>query len=208
MSTPPASTANQSSPSPQAHPKAQGVIRKPIRRPVSGSVSSQPSSPQSAISQTNTVPSSRPSEYPAAELAGPFSQGHPQPMNNSAPLHGTMSQRSSISDSPSYNGVQEDKALSTCKFCNHCKSGELANNLLPRWPFLTMIRNLIRRFILPMPVLSILLLQQLSWGSPCQPRAIFGPTVFEKDTARRYKVREELLSMSQTSPLPPRLSRV
>ena len=122
MSTSPASTVGQSSPSPQAQSKAQNLLRKPIRRPASGSVSSQP------ISSHSTISSSKASEYPTTELAGSVSPGIVQPINNGTASHETMSQRSSISESPSYNGAQEDKALSNCKLCNHCKSGELTNH--------------------------------------------------------------------------------
>ena len=127
MSNSPSSTISQPSPSLQAQSKAQNVLRKPIRRPVSGSASSQPASPQSMISQTHIVPSPQGPVSPAPELAGPFAQGLMQPMDNGTAPPGPMSQRSSISESPSYNGAQENNALSSCKFCNHCKSGELAS---------------------------------------------------------------------------------
>lgn len=128
MSNSPASATGQPSPSPQAQPKAHNMLRKPIRRPASGSVSSQPASPHSVISQTSTLPTPQNSPSPAPALAGPYSQGTMQPMQSAAPSE-PMSQRSSISESPSYNGAQCDNALSSCKICNHCKSGGLANPL-------------------------------------------------------------------------------
>ncbi len=127
MSSSPASVTGQPSPSPspQAQPKAQNVLRKPIRRPASGSSSSQPASPHSAIPQTSTVPTPQCSASPASELAGPYYQGMMQSMQSGSAPSEPMSQRSSISESPSYNGAQSDNALSSCKFCNHCKSGGL-----------------------------------------------------------------------------------
>lgn len=127
MSNSPASATGQQSPSPQTQPKAQNMLRKPIRRPASGSVSSQPASPQSAITQSGTMPNSRSLVSPAPELAGPYSQGRIQPMQSGSAPSEPMSQRSSISESPSYNGAQIDIALSSCKFCNHCRSGGLVN---------------------------------------------------------------------------------
>ena len=144
MSNSPASTISEPSSSPpQAQSKAQNLLRKPIRRPVSGSISSQPGSPHSVSSQTNTIPSPQSSVYTALQLVGPFAQGLMQPTSSSATPSEPMSQRSSISESPSYNGAQEHNAFSTCKLCNHCKSGEPANHPCAKRRSLTMRRDII-----------------------------------------------------------------
>lgn len=136
MSDSSASTNSQQSLPLQAQSKAQNVVRKPMRRPVGGSVSSLPASPQN-----NTVSNPQELESPAPELAGPFAYGSMQPVISSWAFLEPMSQRSSISESPSYTGAQEHNAFSSCRLCNHCKSGEIAKAPCTRGRDLMVIRD-------------------------------------------------------------------
>ena len=183
MSDSPASTVSQQSLPLQAQSKTQNVVRKPMRRPVAGSVSSLPASPQ-----INTVPSRQELESPAPELAGPFGYGTMQPVMSSSALHEPMSQRSSISESPSYTGAQEHNAFASCRLCNHCRSGRIAKAPRTRGRNLMVIRDTVRSALLPMQILPVLFLQQLPRGSSFQSPAIVCANVVKENTARYHEI--------------------